>query len=284
MNNYEVKKWEFENGKVNMKIPDNPMQDPMSVSIISTKIKMEINDIVNEFAENIPFDTSTLEITINPISKNVINKYYSFSGIQDILNKLLKYRNRYIEDEILNIDTYLKVYLIKLEQFTIPSIKIEIVLLKKLSDKSYDIINDFLKNELIKLIGNPGSIQTYEITHPLKLQHILNIPLLLGHPQFKQEGIYKSLGFSKCILNELNYLFTNSLIKFDYEEIMMDVFGHLKLVIENQESDKREEERMKNLLIDMSIKGDLNIDFEGNLDEIRYIISQKNEEDSGIPF
>jgi hypothetical protein len=65
MNNYEVKKWEFENGKVNMKIPDNPMQDPMSVSIISTKIKMEINDIVNEFAENIPFDTSTLEITIN---------------------------------------------------------------------------------------------------------------------------------------------------------------------------------------------------------------------------
>jgi hypothetical protein len=65
---------------------------------------------------------------------------------------------------------------------------------------------------------------------------------------------------------------------------MMDVFGHLKLVIENQEEDKREEERMKNLLIDMSLKGDLNIDFEGDLDDIRYIISQKNDEDSGLPF
>jgi hypothetical protein len=281
MRYFEPKKWEYDNDKIQLTIPENPMESVDSIFLIQNKINFEINQIVEEFSKEIPLNTSIIQLVINP-NDNV--DYYSFNGIQYILNRLFRYKNHFIENEILNIDSYLKIYLIKNDFFTIPSIKIEIILFKKLEEKSQEVVYDFLENELLRLIGNTGSFYTYEINHPLKLQHILKIPLLLGYPQFKKEGIYEKLGFSKYQLNELNYLFTNTIIKLDNEEIMEDVFGELRLVMFSESMDREKDERIKKLLIDLSLRGDSNIDFEGDLDNIRYIISQNNEEDTGLPF
>ena len=54
-----------------------------------------------------------------------------------------------------------------------------------------------------------GFIERIEINHPLKIKHLLSIPMLIGHPQIKKEGIYEKMGFLDNQLNELNYLFVD---------------------------------------------------------------------------
>ena len=67
--------------------------------------------------------------------------------------------------------------------------KIEVIFFEIFPDETYNFLVNFLNNELIKLIGNKGLIEIKEITHPLKMEHLLNIPMLLGQPQFKKEVI-----------------------------------------------------------------------------------------------
>jgi len=75
----------------------------------------------------------------------------------------------------------------------------------------------------------------------------LKIPLLLGQPEFKKEGIYLKKEFTQAQLVELNYLFTATLMKLDfykkYEFNNLRLFEDLRERIYDSEINKKEEER-----------------------------------------
>ncbi len=283
-NNIKSKKYEFSENKYEVSITDTPMICPETISFLYDRNRIVINEIVSEFEENIPNETTRLVMNINP-SENNIRDYYSFNGIEKILNNLFQIGNLNILKELKKSDLFLKVHFVKNEFYTIPQIRIEVLIFQNINDECFSFFSDFLNSKLLFLIGSVGKIERLKISHPDLLRKIFEIPLLLGHPGFKNEGLLQILS-TKQIL-ELNYLFVNTIIKLDTHKTIIEnkinPFDELRDMIVIDRIEKKNTNLISDEIKNFVLNGNENVRFiKDEFGDYKYEICNKVNEDNDM--
>jgi hypothetical protein len=141
--------------KLEMTVCNNLMNCPECVYSIFKIQQQVVNEIVEEYEEDIPLELTMIKISIPPIEDNI--KYYSFEGIEDIIKQLFHSGETTIKKELNYADIFLKVFFSKNNLYTIPVINIEIFIFKRVCDSSLIEFSNFLNAKLINLIGCNGA-------------------------------------------------------------------------------------------------------------------------------
>jgi len=180
----------------------------------NTLITEEIVDTIDVLPEKI----SLIRIPLLPTPANMV--YFNFQGLETIIYNLFKTTNKKQIKHLSQGDTYLKVYYKKDPLFVLPIIMIEIIFMKALNEKAFDELWKTLKAEVLFFTGSVGDIEhnyLYDIEDLIK---ILHVPLLIGHPEFKLEGIFLNHKFTEEQIYELNYIHSVSVTKLKMDEII----------------------------------------------------------------
>jgi hypothetical protein len=200
----------------------------------NTIISEEIVDSIEELPEKI----SLIRIPLLPTSANMA--YYNYLGIETIIYNLFKTTNKKQIKNLSQGDTYLKVYFKSDSLLTLPIIMIEIIFMKSLNEKAYDELWKTLKTEVLFFTGSVGDIEHIYLDDIEDLIKVLHVPLLVGYPEFKMEGVLKTK--SELELLELNYVHSISVQKLKMDEIInnnkLTLFEEQRLGIQKDIKDK----------------------------------------------
>ena len=289
MKNYthiQSKKYESDKNKFEVNLCDNVMECPECSSFLNKRNFNVIDGIIFDYEDDIPLDITRIEIDINPNERNIKN--YSFDGIENILKNLFHIESTEIKNELLKTDIYFKVYFFKNEFYTIPSIRLEVFIFNKISDDCFGYLSNTLNNKVFSLTNSLGIIERKLISHSLKLTQYLQFKMLLGAPEFKNEGIYKRKGFSDRQLKEMNFIFSTTILKLDVKNTIEDreprLFDEIRILIFQSKYEKEEIQRIEDVLKTLVLEGGVNIDIEkGYLENIRYAINNDKDYDD-LPF
>lgn len=178
----------------------------------NTVISEEIVDAIEELPEKI----SLIRIPLLPTSANMA--YYNYLGVETIIYNLFKTTNKKQIKNLSQGDTYLKVYFKRDSLLTLPIIMIEIIFMKSLNEKAFDELWKTLKTEVLFFTGSVGDIEHIYLDDIEDLIKVLHVPLLIGYPEFKMEGVLKTK--SELELLELNYIHSISVQKLKMDEII----------------------------------------------------------------
>ena len=178
----------------------------------NTVISEEIVDAIEELPEKI----SLIRIPLLPTPANMV--YFNYLGIETIIYNLFKTTNKKQVKNLSQGDTYLKVYYKKDPLFTLPIIMIEVIFTKFLNEKAFDELWKTLKTEVLFFTGSVGDIEHIYLDDIEDLIKVLHVPLLIGYPEFKMEGVLKTK--SELELLELNYIHSISVQKLKMDEII----------------------------------------------------------------
>jgi hypothetical protein len=117
---------------------------------------------------------------------------------------------------------------------------IEIIFMKSLNEKAYDELWKTLKTEVLFFTGSVGDIEHIYLDDIEDLIKVLHVPLLIGYPEFKMEGVLKTK--SELELLELNYVHSISVQKLKMDEIInnnkLTLFEEQRLGIQKDIKDK----------------------------------------------
>ena len=262
--------------KLEMNVCNNLMNCPECVYSIFKIQQQVVNEIVEEYEDDIPLELTKIKISIPPVEDNI--RYYSFEGIEDIIKQLFLSGETIIKKELNYADIFLKVFFAKNNLYTIPVINIEIFIFKRVCDSSLIEFSNFLNAKLIYLIGCKGTIERLKFNHSLLLRKILETPLLMGQPHFEFEGIYKSTGFTERQLTEMNHLLGASIIKLDNFQLFAEKeprpFDEMRAMIYEEKKDIEIREKIATSIRNLVQNGEPNINMEkGEIDDIRYALS-----------
>ena len=218
MNNFphcSIKRTDAERCYVEATICDEVMSCPCCCYFLdkrNTVISEEIVDAIEELPEKI----SLIRIPLLPTPANMV--YFNYLGIETIIYNLFKTTNKKQVKNLSQGDTYLKVYYKKDPLFTLPIIMIEVIFTKFLNEKAFDELWKTLKTEVLFFTGSVGDIEHIYLDDIEDLIKVLNVPLLIGYPEFKMEGVLKTK--SELELLELNYIHSISVQKLKMDEII----------------------------------------------------------------
>jgi hypothetical protein len=277
MNNSNHKTFKrINDDKLEMTICDDLMNCPECVYSIFKIQEQVVNEIIENYYDDIPLELTRIKISINPSEDNV--KHYSFQGIEEIIKQLFNSGENINQKELIEYDIYLKVFFSKNNLYTIPVLTIEIFILKNICDSSLIGFSNFLNANLINLIGGKGTIERIKITHPLLLKKLLGTPLMLGQQPFSLDGIYKTLKFTERQLTEMNHLLGASIIRLNNFQLLIEKephpFDEMRSMIFEEKKDKEIRSKIANLIRNLVQNGEPSIKMEkGEIEDIRYALS-----------
>ena len=208
-------------------------------------ITEEIVDSIDELPEKI----SLIRIPLLPTPANMV--YYNYLGVETIIYNLFKTTNKKQIKSLSQGDTYLKVYYKKDSLFLLPIIMIEIIFMKSLNEKAFDELWKTLKTEVLFFTGSVGDIEHNYLDDIEDLIKVLHVPLLIGHPEFKLEGVLLKHNFSEEDIFELNYINSISVQKLKMDEI---INNNQLVLFEDQRICILKDLNKENDEIDMAIK------------------------------
>ena len=171
--------------------------------------------------------------------------YYNYLGVETIIYNLFKTTNKKQIKNLSQGDTYLKVYYKKDPLFTFPIIMIEVIFMKFLNEKAYDELWKTLKTEVLFFTGSVGDIEHVYLDNIEALIKVLHVPLIIGQPEFKLEGVLLKHKFNEEDIFQLNYIHSISVQKLKMDEIINN--NKLTLFEEQRESIQKDmEEKFRN--------------------------------------
>jgi len=241
------------------------------------KHKEVVVDKILEELQELPYQITKIRISLNPLPEN--KYYYSFDGINTILYNLFKSSNKKYIKSLEREAAYLKVYYERNSLFTIPVIQIEVLFFKRLNPKTIDELLKTLRTEILYFTSSIGDIDIIEIESYNQLAELLTIPLIVGHPEFKKEGVLNEHRFSQEQIQQMNYLHSFSITKLD----MRNVLNNSQLELFENQIKAIKTENEKNAL-DVKVDDEL-IETLFEKDDGTNIIEEESEfEDDELPF
>lgn len=242
MNNFphcSIKRTDAERCYVEATICDEVMSCPCCCYFLdkrNTVISEEIVDAIEELPEKI----SLIRIPLLPTPANMV--YFNYLGIETIIYNLFRTSNKKQVKNLSQGDTYLKVYYKKDPLFTLPIIMIEIIFMKFLNEKAYDELWKTLKTEVLFFTGSVGDIEHVYLDNIEDLIKVLHVPLLIGQPEFKLEGVLLKHKLNEEDILQLNYIHSISVQKLKMDEIInnnkLTLFEEQRQGIQNDIKDK----------------------------------------------
>ena len=192
----DIERYLYEIDKV-----DNVMEHIGGLFVLDRRNNSITESIVKQI--ELPKKITHLQLQVLP-SENT-KFYFSFSGIEIIIfNLFINLNKKRIIDDLKECETYFKVYYKKDEMYNIPVICIEFIFLKKLLTETINYLWKKLKEDIFYFTGDYGNIDVVEINTINNLSKLLSIPILVGCPEFKKEGILKKYNFTNEQINEMN--------------------------------------------------------------------------------
>jgi hypothetical protein len=196
---------------------ENVMQCPSCCFLLDKINTMKIESIVDSL-DNLPEKITLIQIPILPTPANLT--YMSYEGLETIIYNLLKSQNKKHIEELKKGEAYLKVFYRKDPLLTLPLIMIEIIFFRHLHEKSIDELWKILKADLLYFTGSVGDIEVKEIYDIEDIIKILKVPLIIGQPEFKNEGVIKHHKIGEDAIRQLNYIHSISVNKLDMEYVI----------------------------------------------------------------
>ena len=194
---------------------DNVMSHPCSLFFLDRRNRRILNEIK---PMQLPAEVTTIQIQIVPTEGTKF--YYSLNGIETIIYNLLRNDVKPFEKDIKRGDVYLKVYYEQDGLFTLPVICIELIFMTKLHPKSVDRFWLMLQSEIVLFTGTVGDVETVELRTDEDIENLFHVPLYVGCPEFKLEGILKSKRFCKEQIDEMNHIHGISPLKLDMDYVV----------------------------------------------------------------
>lgn len=232
------RKYTLDNGDYDRYFYEIDLVDNVMEHIGSLFVLDKRNNIIKEeiLEENIfPKKITHLKLKVLPTENNKF--YYSFLGLETIIFNLFNNLNKKrIKEDLEKCKTYYKVYYIKDEMYNLPILCFEFIFLKKLLNETIEYLWKKLKVEVFFFTGNVGDIEVIDFITTDKVSKLLNIPLLVGYPEFKNEGVLKTYKFSDEQIKEMNYIHGIPVMKIDMKSIInnstLTLFDEMRELIE----------------------------------------------------
>jgi hypothetical protein len=277
MNNSNHKTFKrINDDKLEMTICDDLMNCPECVYSIFKIQEQVVNEIIENYYDDIPLEITRIKISINPNEDNV--KHYSFHGIEEIIKQLFHLGENINQKELNEYDIYLKVFFSKNNLYNIPVLNVEFFIFKNISDNNLIGFSNFLNAKLINIIGSKGTIERIKITHSILLKNILETTLLMGQHPFSLDGIYKSMGFTDRQLTEMNHLLGATIIKLNNFQLLIEKdphpFDEMRAMIYEEKKDKDITNKIATSIRNLVQNGEPSIKMEkGEIEDIKYALS-----------
>lgn len=207
---------DIENCLVEIEFCENVMESPCSIYFLDKRNQAVIDEITNGYKAPITLTRVKIEI----IPSDMTQYLFSLNGIETIIYNLFRSENQPFINDLKKGNVFLKTYFKKDDYFTLPLICLEIFFMRKLKNKSIDNLWKILRTHILSFTGSVGDVDLIKIQSISQLKDYLHVPLLVGQPEFKNEGVFKKKYFNDEQLIELNHIHGISLIQLDMNEII----------------------------------------------------------------
>ena len=246
----KVVKRDIEKCELQIELVDNVMQSPCAMFFLDKRNDFVVKEIVDRFITPLTITSIKLEI----IPSNMTKFYYSLTGLETILFNLFKSDNKPFMEDLKKGEVYLKTYYKRDSFYTLPVLCMDIIFLRKLHSKTIDNLWNTLKSDIVLFTGNVGDIEVKNISSTSEFTDYLKIPLLVGQPEFKNEGLLKQKSFSEEQIVEMNYVHGLSLIGLDMYEVInnkyLSIFDEIRDCILSSKSSNSDLETETKDIID----------------------------------
>jgi hypothetical protein len=221
--------------ELNVDLCDNVLECACCCFFLEKHKQVIVDELLDEIQKQ-PKEITRIKIPILPLPANI--PYYSFDGIETIVYNLFKTTKSSQIKHLTKYPAYLKVYYEKNALFNLPIIQIEVIFWGRLHEKAIDELWKTLKAEVLFFTGSVGDIDVISVRGRNHLSELLNIPLLVGYPEFKHEGLLVKNNFTTSQIKEMNYLHSFSLLPLLMSAIInnntVELFTYQKLAIERE--------------------------------------------------
>ena len=238
-----IKRTDAERCYVEASICDEIMLCPCCCYFLDKRNTVISEEIIDSI-EVLPEKISLIRIPLLPTPANMV--YFNYLGIETIIYNLFRTTNKKQVKNLSQGDTYLKVYYKKDDLFSLPIIMIEVIFMRFLNERAFDELWKTLKTEVLFFTGSVGDIEHVYLNDIEDLIKVLHVPLLIGQPEFKLEGVLQKHNFSEEQIFELNYVHSISVTKLKMSEIInnnkLTLFEEQRLGIQKDIKDKAQKE------------------------------------------
>jgi hypothetical protein len=117
---------------------------------------------------------------------------------------------------------------------------IEVIFMNFLNERAFDELWKTLKTEVLFFTGSVGDIEHVYLEDIEDLIKVLHVPLLIGLPEFKLEGVLLKHKLNEDDIFQLNYIHSISVQKLKMDEIINN--NKLTLFEEQRESIQKDME------------------------------------------
>lgn len=245
----KVVKRDIERCEQEIELIDNIMQSPCSVYFLDRRNNNDVERIIERYKTPLTLTSIKLELT----PSNMTKYYYSLTGLETILYNLFRSENKPFQEDLKKGEAYLKTYFRRDDFYTIPVLCMDIVFLRKLHNKTIDNLWNILKSDIILFTGNVGDIEVKNVASTSEFNDYLKIPLLVGQPEFKFEGIWKQKKISEEQIIEMNHVHGISILKLDMGEIInnkyLSIYDEIReCILSNESSNSDLDEETKDII------------------------------------
>jgi hypothetical protein len=259
---------------------DNVMEHIGSLFVLDKRNNIITEEILED--NFLPKKITHLKLKILPTENNKF--YYSFSGIETIVFNLFNNLNKKrIKEDLERCKTYFKVYYIKDEMYNVPILCLDLIFLKKLLNETIEFLWKKLKVEVFFFTGNVGDIKVIDFITPNKVSKVLKIPLLVGYPEFKNEGVLKTYNFSDEQIKDMNTIHGVPVMKIDMKKIInnstLSLFDEMRELIKKSNNEVDTDDLTEDEVDDIVY----NLFGTNDNDEIKDIIMD-DYDDNDLPF
>jgi len=213
-------KRDVENCLVEIEFFDNVMESPCSIYFLDKRNQKVIDEITNGY--KVPMTLTRVKLEIIP--SDMTQYLFSLNGLETIIYNLFRMENQPLINDLKKGGVILKTYFKKDEFYTLPLICLEVIFLRKLKNKSIDYFWKTLQTRILSFTGSVGDVDVIEINSIPQLKDYLHVPLLVGQPEFQNEGVFKKKNFNNQQLIELNHIHGITLYQLDMNEIINNKF------------------------------------------------------------
>lgn len=237
--NLKVTRPDLDKCLTTLELCDNVLQC-VCCSFFLQKSKQQALERILALEDKLPNEITRVKIPLYPIPDNKF--YFGFQGIETIVYNLFRTTNKKHKERLKEHHSFLKVYYERNSLFNIPIIQIEVLFFGRIHPRSIDELWESLQKEIISFTGSVGDIDIIDIEDESHIERLLEIPLLLGYPEFKQEGVFDEHKFSTLQLREMNHLHSAELIPLDMDKIFEnDSLNFFKLQVQAIELELEDE-------------------------------------------
>ena len=244
----KVVRSDLENCLLEVNVCDNVMENPCSIYFLDKRNQVVVEEITEQF--RLPITLTTIKLEILPT--NLTKFYYSLLGLETILYNLFRSDNKPFQEDLKRGQVYLKTYYKRDGFYTLPVLCMDVIFFRKLHSKTIDNLWNKLKTDIVLFTGNVGDIEVKKISSLSEFTDYLKVPLLVGHPEFKNEGLLKQKTFSDEQIVEMNYVHGLSLIGLDMYEVInnkyLSIFDEIRECISSESSNSDLDTETKDII------------------------------------